>query len=183
MKVRNAGRLLVTSTAAVVAISVMGGALGTSVERFNYCMENQADTDDIATRIHCCKEAGGAWVEIYDPDGNVVDAFCDGGEEVYEPEENAQGLTVAPGALGNVVGTAVVATVPSPSPVAVGDQSAPPPAPASADEGTNPVSLEGSAPGAQADSGSLGAASSEPAEDSSPAPKKIKRKHRRHRRR
>jgi hypothetical protein len=104
MKLRNAGRVIATTAAAVFAIAAMGGAFATSVESFNSCMENRPDTDDIATRISCCKEAGGAWVEIYDADGNVVDAFCDGGEEVYEPEEvRTPPRTVNPAVLDRAV--------------------------------------------------------------------------------
>jgi hypothetical protein len=177
MKLRNAGRLVVTSTAAVLAISLASGAFATTVERFNYCMENQSDTDSVATRISCCKEAGGAWVEIYDPDGNVVDGFCDGAEEVYEPEEARPIRTANPALLDNVVsgGLVVGSTDPTPAAERGSDgsgslaqvESEPTPAPEIVSEDPSSPSLE------EAEVGS------------DPAPKKVKRKHRqrsRHRR-
>jgi hypothetical protein len=179
MKLRNAGRVIATATASVFAVAVMGGAFATSVDRFNYCMENKPDPDDIGARISCCKEAGGAWVEIYDADGNVVDAFCDGGEEVYEPEEVRTLPTVKPGLLdGAISGTFIsVASDPARAPAAV---SVSDPAPAAASV-SDPAPAPASVSDNPTDSASLEPAASDPTPTPSPAPKKIKRKHR-HRR-
>jgi hypothetical protein len=89
MKLRNAGRAVVTVTAAVFAISVMGGALGTQIQQDFYdCLEPTNGTP--AARQRCCTYAGGAWVEIYDENGDVKDAFCDGAEAGVEDEEEVR---------------------------------------------------------------------------------------------
>jgi hypothetical protein len=164
MRLRNAGRVIATTTVAIFAAASMGGAFATSIqENFGSCMENtgQEPPGDLADRIRCCKDSGGAWVEIYDADGNVVDAFCDGAEEVYEPEEVRPTRTVNPAVLDGAI---------SATPISVASE--PTPAPAS-------VSAE------PADAASIERAASDPAPAPAdePAPKKIKRKHhhRRHR--
>ncbi len=170
MKLRNAGRMAVTMTAAVFAISAMGGAFGTSVQQeFGECMDNATGGEPFGTdaqRLACCKQAGGAWVEIYDADGYVIDAFCDGAEEVYEPEEVRPTRTVNPAVLDNVVSGAIVVATSEPTPT---------PAPASRNESSS--------------SGVVEEISSEPTPASDPAPAaepkkkgKGKNKHRRHRR-
>jgi hypothetical protein len=171
MKLKRIGRVAVIATAASFAIATMSGAfaLPPIQDEFNQCLDNATGGDiesiDVAKRISCCKQAGGAWVEIYDPDGNVIDGFCDGAEEVYEPEE-AQALgTVNPAALGQISGDLViVASDPTPAPAAVSDPSRVP-----AEVSDTPE-----------DSASVEPAASDP----TPAPKQIKRKHhRKHNRR
>jgi hypothetical protein len=187
MKLRNAGRLVVTSTAAVLAISVMSGALATTVERFNYCMENQPDTESVTTRISCCKEAGGAWVEIYDADGNVIDGFCDGAEEVWEPDEVRRPLpTIDPAALDHLIsGSAVVVSSdPTPAPASSGEAERTV-EPASSDGAEETSSDPAPASGEEISSDPAPASDEEIAPAPAPEPKKGKgkHKHRRHRRR
>jgi len=169
MKIKKLGRAVVIATAAFFAIATMSGAfaLPPIQDEFSQCLDNAAGGDplnvDVAMRIKCCKQAGGAWVELYDADGNVVDAFCDGAEEVYDPEASRSIGTVDPALLDGVVSaTAIsVASDPTPAPAAVSDTPA------------GSASVERTA----ADEASLEPAASEPAPTPTPAPKKIKRKH------
>ena len=168
MKLRNAGRVIATTVVASFAAATMSGAFGLPPiqDEFQQCLDNATGGDiesiDVAKRIGCCKQAGGSWVEIYDADGNVVDGFCDGAEEVYEPEEvRRPSRTVNPAVLEGAVSAEAVSVASDPEPAAAS------------------VSAE------PADTASIERAASDPAPlpAEEPAPKKIKRKHhhRRHR--
>ena len=168
MKLKRTGRVAVIATASFFAIATMSGAfaLPPVQDEFMQCLDNATGGDiesvDVAKRIGCCKQAGGSWVEIYDADGNVVDGFCDGAEEVYEPEEESSivGQQINPAALDNLVsGSAVVvASDPTPAPAEV----------AAAPESGSVIENAPSDPS--------------PAPDAQPAPEKVKR-HRHHHRR
>ena len=115
MRLRNVGRAIAATTAAVLGIAAMSGALGmTTDESFRNCMENTSGSD--AARESCCAEAGGSWVEIYDQNGNVSDAFCDDAEEDWtdpgpdEPEEIRQ-----PARTTTTSGTYQQTSTPAPS--------------------------------------------------------------------
>ena len=173
MKITNAGRVIATTVVAAFAAATMSGAfaLPPIQDEFNQCLDNATGGDiesiDVAKRIGCCKQAGGAWVEIYDADGNVVDGFCDGAEEVYEPEESRQVPNLNPAVRDNEV----QATALDPAPAAdVNGESKDTSAIASPCEPTDAPAVE--------------AAASDPAPAApAEAPAKVKRhRHRHHKR-
>ena len=98
MEARRIVKVFGAITAAAFALAMASGASATKIQDdFFGCMENtgQEPPGDLTDRIRCCKEAGGDWVEIYDGDGNTIDGFCNGAEEVFE--EESLGSVILPG--------------------------------------------------------------------------------------
>jgi hypothetical protein len=72
-------------------------------------MENTSGT--AADRERCCAYAGGSWVEIYDADGEVTDAFCHEAEEGGEESE----IRTQPTRTTTTSGTYQQTSTPAPS--------------------------------------------------------------------
>ena len=128
MRFKNVGRAIATATAALFAIAAMGGAFGmTKAEHFYDCMENT--NGSAADRERCCAYAGGSWVELYDADGEVIDAFCHEAEEGGEESE----IRTQPTRTTTTSGTYQQTSTPAPTKTTSGtyqyQQASPTPAP------------------------------------------------------
>ena len=114
MSLKNTIRVLVATTAAAFAFGAANIALGTQTQHDFYdCLEPTNGSS--AARQKCCTYAGGAWVEIYDENGDVKDAFCDGAEAGVEEEEVRTTRTYTTNGTYTSSGTYQQTATPAPS--------------------------------------------------------------------